>query len=379
MRLRGGSRLLHARRRLLDLGARLALRSPLRHVRSSRAAGGRSLVCAACPTPRKSASWGAASGCCRASTACACRCPGRASRTATPGRWRPGDGFVLVDTGMHQEGSLANLERALDMCDLRLEDCKLVVCTHAHSDHCGQAATIVERAGCELWMHPSHELMSRMSRTPRRCGRGAWRWPGRAASPRSRCAATPNERGTPEPGIAGPIEVDRDLVAGVVVRHRPGRMGDLRDARPLALARVPVPARAASADLRRPPAGAHLAVLRVRLLAQPGGGVPATRSDVVERLGARLCLAGHGRTFTDVHAHIHGNRALVRGAPGQGARRRRRAAADRRSRSSRRCTGTRCRRRTRTGCCRRRSATSPTSRAPARAQRIAGEPERWAA
>jgi glyoxylase-like metal-dependent hydrolase (beta-lactamase superfamily II) len=33
--------------------------------------------------------------------------------------------------------------------------------------------------------------------------------------------------------------------------------------------------------------------------------------DVVERLGARLCLAGHGRTFTDVHAHIEGNRALV--------------------------------------------------------------------
>ena len=32
---------------------------------------------------------------------------------------------------------------------------------------------------------------------------------------------------------------------------------------------------------------------------------------IVERLGARLCLAGHGRTFTDVHAHIHGNRALV--------------------------------------------------------------------
>jgi glyoxylase-like metal-dependent hydrolase (beta-lactamase superfamily II) len=33
--------------------------------------------------------------------------------------------------------------------------------------------------------------------------------------------------------------------------------------------------------------------------------------DVVQRLGARLCLAGHGRTFTDVHAHIEGNRALV--------------------------------------------------------------------
>jgi glyoxylase-like metal-dependent hydrolase (beta-lactamase superfamily II) len=34
--------------------------------------------------------------------------------------------------------------------------------------------------------------------------------------------------------------------------------------------------------------------------------------DVVERLGARLCLPGHGRTFTDVHAHIEGNRDLVR-------------------------------------------------------------------
>jgi glyoxylase-like metal-dependent hydrolase (beta-lactamase superfamily II) len=34
--------------------------------------------------------------------------------------------------------------------------------------------------------------------------------------------------------------------------------------------------------------------------------------DVVQRLGARLCLAGHGRTFADVHAHIEGNRTLVR-------------------------------------------------------------------
>ena len=33
--------------------------------------------------------------------------------------------------------------------------------------------------------------------------------------------------------------------------------------------------------------------------------------DVVERLGARLCLPGHGRTFADVHAHIEGNRTLV--------------------------------------------------------------------
>ena len=33
--------------------------------------------------------------------------------------------------------------------------------------------------------------------------------------------------------------------------------------------------------------------------------------DVVEALDARLCLPGHGRTFTDIHAHIEGNRTLV--------------------------------------------------------------------
>ena len=77
-----------------------------------------------------------------------------------------GDGFVLVDTGVHDEHSMEHLERALQMCGLRLEDTRLVVCTHAHSDHCGQAVPIAERAGCELWMHPSHELMNRLVEDP---------------------------------------------------------------------------------------------------------------------------------------------------------------------------------------------------------------------
>jgi glyoxylase-like metal-dependent hydrolase (beta-lactamase superfamily II) len=34
--------------------------------------------------------------------------------------------------------------------------------------------------------------------------------------------------------------------------------------------------------------------------------------DLVQELDARLCLAGHGRTFTDVQAHIDANRRLVR-------------------------------------------------------------------
>ena len=100
---------------------------------------------------------------------------GRPRRELLPGVWRlrlplpwpgvphcnawavgTGDGIVLFDTGMHEPGSMAHLERALDMVGLKVEHVRLLVCTHAHSDHYGQAATIVARAGCELWMHPDH-------------------------------------------------------------------------------------------------------------------------------------------------------------------------------------------------------------------------------
>jgi glyoxylase-like metal-dependent hydrolase (beta-lactamase superfamily II) len=33
--------------------------------------------------------------------------------------------------------------------------------------------------------------------------------------------------------------------------------------------------------------------------------------DVVDELDARLCLSGHGRTFTDVRAHVDANRVAV--------------------------------------------------------------------
>ena len=50
------------------------------------------------------------------------------------------DGVVLVDTGLHEPGSLRQLELALDRAGLAIEHVRLLVCTHAHSDHYGQAA-----------------------------------------------------------------------------------------------------------------------------------------------------------------------------------------------------------------------------------------------
>ncbi|MDQ6777860.1 MAG: MBL fold metallo-hydrolase [Actinomycetota bacterium] len=61
---------------------------------------------------------------------------------------------------------MADLELALRQVRIRLEDVRLVACTHAHADHYGQAAPIVERAGCELWMHPNHEHATRPLEDP---------------------------------------------------------------------------------------------------------------------------------------------------------------------------------------------------------------------
>jgi glyoxylase-like metal-dependent hydrolase (beta-lactamase superfamily II) len=221
-----------------------------------------------------------------------------------------GDGLVLFDTGMHQPDSLSQLERALAMCNLRLEDLRLIVCTHAHSDHYGQAATLVERTGCELWMHPNHEHMTRMAENPeavyaRRIE--VARQSGVPEEPLRRYASQLSSR---ESGISGVIEPDRDLLNGVTISsdlgdwiayetpgHAPSHVCMFQPERRLLIS------------------GDHL-LGRISLYFDYGYtpdpvGEFLSSLDVVEGLGARLCLAGHGRTFTDVHAHIQGNRKLV--------------------------------------------------------------------
>ncbi len=221
-----------------------------------------------------------------------------------------GDGIVLFDTGMHQPGSLAHLERALAMCNLTIENVRLVVCTHAHSDHYGQAASIVERAGCELWMHPNHEHMLRMAEDPeanlaRRLEVG--RQSGVPEEPLRRYAA---KRDPEETGIAAVIEPDRALVPGVIVDT---------DLGPWSVHETPghAPSHVClfQPERRLLISGDHL-LGRISLYFDYGSSPDPVGEflhslDVVEKLDARLCLPGHGRTFADVHAHIEGNRKLV--------------------------------------------------------------------
>ncbi len=194
---------------------------------------------------------------------------------------------------------------------------------------------VEQRAGCELWMHPSHELMTRHGRgSATRFSRGVWRSRARAACRRRRCAATRRSAATPNPGIAGPIAPNRDLLDGVVVAtdlgewvayetpgHAPSHVCLFQPERRLLIS------------------GDHL-LGRISLYFEFGYspnpvGEFLHSLDVVERLGARLCLAGHGRTFTDVQAHITATAALVEEHLQEVCSRRSARGSRRRSRSSR--------------------------------------------
>ena len=219
-------------------------------------------------------------------------------------------GFVLFDTGMHQPDSIFHLERALAMGDMRLEQAHLVVCTHAHSDHCGQAPTIVERAGCEVWMHPDHEHLDRVVEDPEAAFDRRVEIARQSGVPAEALRRYQEQRQLPGSGIAGPITQDRDLLDGVRVDSDLGEW-----------IAYETPGHAPShvclfqPERRLLVSGDHL-LGRISLYYDYGYspdpvGEFLRSLDVVEGLGARLCLAGHGRTFTDVEAHIRGNRTLV--------------------------------------------------------------------
>jgi glyoxylase-like metal-dependent hydrolase (beta-lactamase superfamily II) len=221
-----------------------------------------------------------------------------------------GSGVVLVDTGMAEPGALGHLERALEQCNLRLEHVRLLVCTHAHSDHYGLAGPIVDAAGCELWMHPNHAHMTRAAEDPERMLDRRIEVARQSGVPEDALRRYEESRRGEGIGVARVVEPDRELVEGVEIETDLGRWHV-----------VETPGHAPShVVLHQPDRGLLLSgdhVLgRVSLYYDYGYtpdpvGEFLHSLDAVEAFGARLALPGHGRTFADVGAHIDGNRALV--------------------------------------------------------------------
>lgn len=221
-----------------------------------------------------------------------------------------GSGVVLVDTGLHEPGSMRQLELALDQAGLRVEHVRLVVCTHAHSDHYGMAAPIMERSGSELWMHPNHEHMTKAALDPARSFERRFEIARQSGVPADSLAAYREARGGDRFGIAEVVEPDRDLVPGVVVDTDLGAW-DVYE----------TPGHAPSHVVLHQPerglllSGDHL-LGRVSPYFEYGHspdpvGEFLSSLEVVDGLDVQLVLAGHGRPVRDAPALTEANRRVV--------------------------------------------------------------------
>ena len=243
---------------------------------------------------------------------CGCRCHWPGIPHCNAYALAAGDGIVLVDTGAYDEDGLDGARsRRSPMSDLALDDVSLVVCTHAHLDHCGAAPAIVERTGCELWMHPRHEHLTAGVRDLEADLAERMEIARQSGADERGLQAYAERRRAGEPALAGPLEPDRDLTDGVTVDtdlgawhvietpgHAPSHVSLHLPERRLLIAGDVVLGRVAlyfDYGWTPDPVGELLASL-----------------DRVERLDARLALGGHGRPFGDLPMRIEAQRAFVR-------------------------------------------------------------------
>jgi glyoxylase-like metal-dependent hydrolase (beta-lactamase superfamily II) len=220
-------------------------------------------------------------------------------------------GIVLFDTGIGGKGGLRRFDIALAQAGFGLEDVRLLVCTHSHTDHYGLAAPIVEGAGCELWMHPAWGHVRLMADDPaaaleNRIEVARQSGVPPAALERYRAMREDND----DNGIDAIVEPDRDLVPGVEVETDLG-----------AWQVYETPGHAPSHVILHQPerklmiSGDHLLGRTVLFFDYGHSPDPIGEFqhglDEVEPLDVDLVLPGHGRTFRDPEAKIAESRRQV--------------------------------------------------------------------
>ncbi len=220
-------------------------------------------------------------------------------------------GIVLFDTGIGGKGGLRRFDLALAQAGFGLEDVRLLVCTHSHTDHYGLAAPIVEGAGCELWMHPAWEHVRLMADDPAAAMENrieVARQSGVPPAALERYRAMREE--DDDNGIDAIVEPDRDLVPGVEVETDLG-----------AWKVYETPGHAPSHVVLHQPerklmiSGDHL--LGRTVLFFDYGHTPDPIGeflgglDEIEPLDVDLVLPGHGRTFRDPETKIAESRRQV--------------------------------------------------------------------
>lgn len=220
-------------------------------------------------------------------------------------------GIVMFDTGMGGKGRLRQLDLALTQAGFGVEDVRLVVCTHSHTDHYGLAGSIVEAAGCELWMHPRWEHVRLLADDPAAALEARIEVARQSGVPpasleRYREAREEDD----ETGIDVLKEPDRDLVPGVEVETDLGTW-QVHE----------TPGHAPSHVVLHQPerklliSGDHLLGRTVLFFDHGHSPDPVgeflSSLEVVEGLDVELVLPGHGRTFRDPEAKIAESRRQV--------------------------------------------------------------------
>jgi glyoxylase-like metal-dependent hydrolase (beta-lactamase superfamily II) len=214
-----------------------------------------------------------------------------------------GGGIVLFDTGIGGEGGLRRFDLALAQAGFGLEDVKLVVCTHSHTDHYGLAAPIVAGAACELWMHPSWEHVRLLADDPAAALEQRIEVARQSGVSGETLERYRESRSGADTGIDAIAVPDRDLVPGVEVETDLG-----------AWKVHETPGHAPSHVVLHQPerrlliSGDHLLGRTVLFFDHGHSPDPVGEFlgslDEVEPLDVGLVLPGHGRPFRDPAAKI---------------------------------------------------------------------------
>jgi len=219
-------------------------------------------------------------------------------------------GVVMFDTGIGGEGKLRQLDLALAQAGFGVDDVRLVVCTHSHTDHYGLAGAITERAGCELWMHPRWEHVRLLADDPEAALEARIEVARQSGVSPGALERYREARSDSETGIDVLKEPDRNLVPGVEVETELGGWQVIE-----------TPGHAPSHVVLHQPerrlliSGDHLLGRTVLFFdyghsPDPLGEFLASL-DRVEPLEVSLVLPGHGRTFRDPEAKIAESRRQV--------------------------------------------------------------------
>jgi glyoxylase-like metal-dependent hydrolase (beta-lactamase superfamily II) len=219
-------------------------------------------------------------------------------------------GIVMFDTGIGGRGKLRQLDLALAAAGFGVEDIRLVVCTHSHTDHYGLAGAICEKAGCELWMHPKWEHVRLLADDPEAALEARIEVARQSGVSPAALERYRERRSDEETGIDILKEPDRELVPGVEVETDLGTWQV-----------VETPGHAPSHVVLHQPerrlliSGDHLLGRTVLFFdyghsPDPVGEFQASL-DRVEPLAVDLVLPGHGRTFRDPEAKIAESRRQV--------------------------------------------------------------------